>query len=76
MEAWPPARMKDLGDNSLGGQRNDENILHHSQRNFTPEAFATLERLGQRRDPQGRFEGFPGKSMPTCATSSRHSRES
>jgi FAD/FMN-containing dehydrogenase len=64
MEAWPPARMKELDDISLGGQLNDENMLHHPQRYFTPEAYTKLERLRQQHDPQGRFEGFLGKPMP------------
>lgn len=64
MEAWPPARMKELDDLSLGGQMNDENMLHHPQRYFSEEAYARLERLRIKHDPEGRFEGFLGKPMP------------
>jgi FAD/FMN-containing dehydrogenase len=64
MEAWPPARMKELDDLSMGAQMNDENMLHHPQRYFSPEAYTKLERLRTKYDPKGRFEGFLGKPMP------------
>ena len=64
MEAWPPARIRELTDLSLGGQLNDENMLHNPQRYFTAEANAKLERLARKHDPDGRFEGFLGKPMP------------
>jgi FAD/FMN-containing dehydrogenase len=63
MAAWPPARMKELTDIAVGGQLNDENMLHHPQRYFSPEAYARLERLRTKHDPEGRFEGFLGKPM-------------
>jgi FAD/FMN-containing dehydrogenase len=65
MTAWPPMVMKELSDISLGGQLNDENMLHHPQRYFTDEAWTKYEALRQKHDPEGRFEGFLGKPMPT-----------
>lgn len=65
MEAWPPTRMKELADLSLGGQMNDENMLHHPQRYYTDEAWAKYEALKKKHDPEGRFEGFLGKPMPS-----------
>jgi FAD/FMN-containing dehydrogenase len=65
MEAWPPARMKELDDLSMGAQMNDENMLHHPQRYLSPEAYTKLEKLRAKYDPNGRFEGFLGKPMPT-----------
>jgi len=64
MEAWPPARMKELADISLGGQMNDENMLRNPQRYYSPEAWQKLEALRKKHDPQGRFEGFLGNPFP------------
>jgi hypothetical protein len=64
MEAWPSDQLKVFDDISLGGQLNDENMLKHPQRYFTPEAYGKLERLSIKHDPHGRFEGFLGKPMP------------
>jgi len=64
MAAWPPMQMKALSDLSLGGQLNDENMLHHPQRYYTDEAWAQYEDLRKKHDPQGRFEGFLGSPMP------------
>lgn len=64
MEAWPPARIKELSDISIGGQMNDENMLAHPQWYFTPEAFKKLETLRAKHDPQGVFETFLGSPHP------------
>lgn len=64
MEAWPPDRMKELADLSLGGQMNDENMAANPQRYFSPEAYAKLERLRLEHDPKGVFETFLGNPMP------------
>lgn len=64
MEAWPPDRLKELSDLSLGGQMNDENMLAHPQRYYSPEAHAKLEQLRTKHDHQGVFESFLGNPMP------------
>ena len=64
MEAWPPTRMREMADISLGGQMNDENMLRNPQRYYSPEAFEKLQRLQRKHDPKGRFEGFLGNPFP------------
>lgn len=64
MESWPPDRMKELHELSLGGQMNDENMLRHPQRYYSPEAFQKLEALRAKHDPARRFEGFLGNPQP------------
>jgi FAD/FMN-containing dehydrogenase len=64
MEAWPPARMRELSDISSGGQMNDENMLRNPQRYFSPEAYEKLERLRDHHDPKRRFASFLGDPFP------------
>ncbi|MEZ5894774.1 MAG: FAD-binding oxidoreductase [Parvularculaceae bacterium] len=65
MEAWPSDRFLELSDLSMGGQMNDENMLRHPQRYFSPAAFEKLEALRKRHDPDGVFESFLGDPQPS-----------
>ncbi len=61
MVRWPVDQMMLLDDLSVGGQMNDENMLHHPQDHLTPEAYRKLEDLRARHDPNNVFESFLGK---------------
>jgi hypothetical protein len=56
--------MKELADLSVGGQMNDENMFAHPQRYFSPEAYAKLERLRAKHDPDKVFASFMGNPFP------------
>lgn len=64
LEAWAPDKVRALADISIGGQMNDENMLHHPQRYFTSEAYEKLERLRREHDPYRRFVSFLGDPFP------------
>lgn len=60
LEAWPVKKMRELDDISVGAQMNDENMLHHPQRYLSAEAYAKLEGLRAKHDPDRVFASFLG----------------
>lgn len=65
MEKWPVEKMKALDDISVGAQMNDENMLHHPQKYLSAEAYAKLERLRAKYDPDRVFASFLGTPYKT-----------
>ena len=60
MAAWPPDVVEELSDLASGAQMNDENMMAHSANYMSPEAYAKLEELRAKHDPDGVFETFMG----------------
>lgn len=60
-EDWAVSQIKKLQTLAIGAQLNDENIAGHPQRYLSPEAYARLETMRAKYDPQRRFRGFVEK---------------
>ncbi len=57
-EAWATAAARSLEPIALGGQMNDENMGGRRQRYLSDEAYARLEKMRAKYDPEGRFVSF------------------
>lgn len=65
LELWPVTKMKELDALSVGAQMNDENMLRHPQKYLSTEAYAKLERLRAKYDPERVFASYLGLPYKT-----------
>ena len=67
MLAWHADSMARIDPYAIGGLSNDSNLFVRPMAILEPENAARLEKLREKYDPEGRFDGYPSQ-LPTART--------